>query len=1043
METLREIPHGSRSGASPGAPLRPSPGGRAYAQSPYMAQRKSTDVFCLVAFVIMWLSIIIVAGVGFREGEPLRLFNGVDHLGRTCGTKGTDDSGFHFDFTNKDKIYYPELQKNLIFAFEQYPELYDPRFGGTSGNAPLYGICMAECPRVGDFVTPHDSNEKKSWKTFYNTSSVLNRCIADDVDTTRYQAKCVFPPCILSDGRKCNYEYTTCSSPAACKGEVEDQNPSCETSIIERVTQEQTSPIEDPLWAHMHYGFRKIRLQIGSAEFLAVPIYMCGGLFAFVLSSLYLIVLEAPFIRPAAVVHISIMLLFVFMAGLTLFTADQGGMVDVHESIDGVSQASEALAEEQTNHYQGLTWLMIIIDLALVITVVYYRAQINLAANLIEEAAIILRKRQQHIFIFVLVPAVSVFCMMIWLFSTSAYIVTAASWESIEWDESLIPPGQNIPTGHMVDNLYLQRAMVLNAIVLLWSTEFLVAITMLVVSGAISAWYWADKRDPGAGIKQHVWGSFCTTLRYHLGSCALGAAVIPFLSAIKFVFAGFIAHIRSNISPNKKDHGPCDACLQALVDAYDATLGSISSIGYARLALGTHGYDFISSLADSHRLLRKVGERHHTNLKLIPFEVGFLLSLIKGVVVTLAVFAVLGAAHEHPEEVDSPWVAVFVTAFFSFSIANIMLSTYTATIDALLICTCTDLEQRAGYAAGDYQHKELIDLIRRDAKMATMNEALDEGRDIGEIGVDGESAARWGPGGVDVDSVRVGIEKTRSWKTQLALARGNAGALLQTVDIIACVYFAHELFSSDVWGSSGEAQLHIMYVAFLGLGLLVWISFSLNAYNKVKKFMGPGRRYGGGMAANMDLDYEDAHTGLDAHGSACDPLATFVWFLFFPIFAFNISQPESRDMEGAQDNTVAEIQRDAEKWSLRSYFSTMVVFDLPLLIINILAMSLTGGLTFGSAVAFGTNLACFLMKAIQLKTFNDAAKSIPAEEMRAPLPDAYSVGGTPSQGSPNRLKGEWALQGDGAHSMGHSGHHDVSDIRFSPGSDAAEPGSAL
>ena len=110
-----------------------------------------------------------------------RLFNGVDHLGRTCGTKGTDDSGFHFDFTNKDKIYYPELQKNLIFAFEQYPELYDPRFGGTSGNAPLYGICMAECPRVGDFVTPHDSNEKKSWKTFYNTSSVLNRCIADDV----------------------------------------------------------------------------------------------------------------------------------------------------------------------------------------------------------------------------------------------------------------------------------------------------------------------------------------------------------------------------------------------------------------------------------------------------------------------------------------------------------------------------------------------------------------------------------------------------------------------------------------------------------------------------------------------------------------------------------------------------------------------------------------------------------------------------------------------------------------------------------------------
>jgi hypothetical protein len=985
-------------------------------------------VFCLVAFVVAWLAIIIVASVGFGEGEPLRLFNGIDHLGRTCGTKGVDASGFHFDFTTKNKIYYPELQKNLIFAFEQFPEEYDPRVGGNSGNAPLYGICMAECPRVGDFVTPHDSDEKKSWKTFYNTSSVLNRCIADDVDTTRYQAKCVFPPCILSDGRKCNYEYTSCSEPASCKNKVEEQNPSCETSIIEKVVQEQTSPIEDPLWAHMHFGFRETKLQIASAEFLAVPIYMCGGLFAFVISSFYLILLEMPCIKPSAVVHISIMLLFIFMTGLTLFVADQAGMVDVHNSIDGISHASEALAEEQTGYYHQLAWVLIIVDFFLVISVVYYRAQINLAANLIEEAAIIL-KRQKHIFIFVLVPAVSVFCMMIWLFSTSAYIVTAGSWEEIAWDTSMIPTGQNIPMGHMVDNLYLQRAMVLNAIVLLWSTEFLVAITMLVVSGAISAWYWADKNAAdNNNMRQHVWSSFCSTIRYHLGSCALGAAILPFLSAIKLVFSGFISHVRSNINPDRQRHGPCDACLQAAVDAYDATLGSISSLGYARLALGTPRFDFISSLADSHRLLSKVGERHHTNLQLIPFEVDFLLSLMKGVIVCVATFAVLGAAHEHPEDVDSPWVAVFVTAFFSFSIANIMLSTYMATIDSLLICTCTDLEQRAGYAAGEYQHKELIDLIRRDAKMATMNEVLDAGGDVGDIGME---EGRGGGGQVDVDAVRIGIDKTKSWKTQLALARGNACALVQTIDVFACIYFCHELSSSATWEGSGI--LPLIYTICLAIGILVWVSFSIVAFNKIKIFMGPSKNRDA-MASTMDLN-DDSNDPYDASYKSCwDPLATFIWFLFFPVFAFNMSGGDSRGPGLGQEAAefVFRAQRSAEKWSLRSYFSTMFALDLPLLAINILAMAATGGLTFASGIAFTANLFCFIMKIVQLKVFADAASRETNSGVRAPMPEQMDM--TPTKGgSPSRLHSDWANQGSGIGSR----DHNESDVRFSPPRDGS------
>ncbi|KAF1773448.1 Thioredoxin-like fold [Phytophthora cactorum] len=111
--------------------------------------RKCTDVLCLLFFVVFWIGMIIIAGVGYKHGKPQRLIYGTDWMGRTCGAQaGKTDTVPAYDFTDYKYMIYPRLSedlKALAAAGYSAKQLVNP-----STLRKLFGVCVPSCPLITD-----------------------------------------------------------------------------------------------------------------------------------------------------------------------------------------------------------------------------------------------------------------------------------------------------------------------------------------------------------------------------------------------------------------------------------------------------------------------------------------------------------------------------------------------------------------------------------------------------------------------------------------------------------------------------------------------------------------------------------------------------------------------------------------------------------------------------------------------------------------------------------------------------------------------------
>ncbi|XP_030375128.1 CTL-like protein 1 isoform X2 [Scaptodrosophila lebanonensis] len=90
--------------------------------------RSCTDTFWLAIYVLFWLFLIVIAIFAFVYGNPLRIINGYDTFGNTCGVKQNERifnsplSGL--DTHDKPDVFYfdvKELKKSLKICVKQCP----------------------------------------------------------------------------------------------------------------------------------------------------------------------------------------------------------------------------------------------------------------------------------------------------------------------------------------------------------------------------------------------------------------------------------------------------------------------------------------------------------------------------------------------------------------------------------------------------------------------------------------------------------------------------------------------------------------------------------------------------------------------------------------------------------------------------------------------------------------------------------------------------------------------------------------------------------
>ena len=127
------------------------------------SSRKCRDIFWLIVFFLFWCGMIVVAVLGFMNGEIKHYYYGTDVYGNMCSADNSNrkyvSPDKRLDNSNKPYVYFPDI-KNLTKSY-----------------------CVEKCPDVEDVNTIKQITlgigDDQQVYDLYPTIEILNRCIPD------------------------------------------------------------------------------------------------------------------------------------------------------------------------------------------------------------------------------------------------------------------------------------------------------------------------------------------------------------------------------------------------------------------------------------------------------------------------------------------------------------------------------------------------------------------------------------------------------------------------------------------------------------------------------------------------------------------------------------------------------------------------------------------------------------------------------------------------------------------------------------------------
>lgn len=288
-------------------------------------KRKCTNVPCCIIFIIFWIFFIGIFIYAVAEGEQDRLWYPTDYKGDLC----RDNSSY---------IYYPRINDDVILFSSKYARgALNGSLLPDSDDIKLFGVCMKECPKLGDIVCTDDMDadsvdkEKyiqncglgkfnsedycsKCWIVPLNTTSILHRCMYESATKRMIKQVCIEPNMVGKDEDSDDY--------------VGPEDPRCisRQKTISDVSAELAAsfnPLVDQMSTTMFYiggwlaDLNKTKWSI-MVTGLLVPIVLG---FVFVLLMKWLVTLF---------VWLVIIGVFVVSILFTVFCLYKGGIIDVY-----------------------------------------------------------------------------------------------------------------------------------------------------------------------------------------------------------------------------------------------------------------------------------------------------------------------------------------------------------------------------------------------------------------------------------------------------------------------------------------------------------------------------------------------------------------------------------------------------------------------------------------------------------------------------------------------------------------------------------------
>lgn len=273
---------------------------------------------------------------------------------------------------------------------------------------------------------------------------------------------------------------------------------------------------------------------------------------------------------------------------------------------------------------------------------------------------------------------------------------------------------------------------------LLWTTQFIQGIATMTVAGAVAGWYFSRLPKAGEGNEEleklkynpgrtPILSSLIRVLRYYLGSVAFGSLLIAFIQFIRLIFA----YIQQKLEKDAQNNATLKyilCCIQCCLKCLQSLVEVVTRNAYVFVALKG------DSFCGAGRRVFSLIINHGSVFMVVNVLGEVIMFLGKILIATSSAFGAYVLLDTMPEfqpggaqALSSTWLPILITLFFAYAVAAGFMMVFDLSVDTVLVCYVTDIDENLERNSGDSKYKYPIHVeagaIDVKAKLAAQDKA--------------------------------------------------------------------------------------------------------------------------------------------------------------------------------------------------------------------------------------------------------------------------------------------------------------------------------
>lgn len=659
-------------------------------------------------FLAFCLGMLVVGGRGFAEGDPKVLVYGFDYKGQLCNEKDLD--GYKATFWPSAVELAQVIDPNLVTDFSSVL---------TTSFKDVLNVCVKSCPQPSNdtlfvcvypnatyfsasseaskyFGTTPSQGEQLKWWSETKKYDYYN----DLTDEGKERSRAFKGPC-YPNVMKSTEQFQTC------------QFYELDADAVARVQSLEPSGSTADALAKFDKGFVD-RISGGIKDYLSTPlaimeryisdltkswsVLVVGGLIAPLILGFVWLIFTRFFAGLMA--WTTLLLVNVLSIAVTFFFYLKAGIIGK----DQVSGFTSQLPSDVENNLDAseehktvltavavvctlLTMLLLLFSLVMIPRIFLAIKVIKVACNAIATIPSV-----------ILAPFTPFLAFVLF----AVYWVAAAIYVYASGDSELRDCGKTRYEDKYCTDTYahlcqcgyqvsfdrtLQYMLVYHVFGFLWITQFIVAVTMGVIAGAIAYYYWDRTNLPLSPVLSSTYRTF----RYHTGSFALGSFIVAVLQFVQMVMH-YLEKKMQEASPDNPIIKYVGCCVRCYLSCLESCVKFLNRNGYILIMI--EGDNYCTSVFHAAKLIASNLLRVAA-VNLVGDSILFLGKLVVALASGLIAHMMLDRASDD-DKTSSPLIPVLLVVLMAYQIASLFMGVVELSIDTILLSYCLDSEENGG-----------------------------------------------------------------------------------------------------------------------------------------------------------------------------------------------------------------------------------------------------------------------------------------------------------------------------------------------------------